>query len=779
MTPTRRTFLKSVAAASSLAAGACATTPAPGARPAAAAAAGAEEPWFRRAHRWGQINITEADVQNFDIDFWRRQWKRTRLDAVILNAGGIVCYYPSKYELQHRPPALAGRDLFGELARAARDEGIFLVARMDSSKAYQPLYDAHPDWFAVDAGGRPYRSGEYYLSCINTAYYSQWLPDIMREIIERYHPEGFGDNIWSGVERSMICHCNACKQKFHEYAAADLPTAHDWDDAVYRKWIDWSYQRRTEQWDFNNNVTRAAGGPTCLWIGMNGAGPTGQGASFRDLKLIAERAEFLLLDEQSRSDAGGFPQNAQIGKMVHSLMGWDKPGTLMAESMAMYQHGRPQFRLSAKSAEEARLWMLSGFSGGIMPWWHHVSAYSEDRRSYQTALPVMKWHAENQEYLMNRRPIAPVALAWSNRNADFFGRDDAGNLVSLPWQGFTNALVRARIPYTPLHLDHLDRDAESLSVLILANVGLLTDSQLDAVRRFVKKGGALVATGHTSRYDINGNFRGDLALADLLGAHDVASLTDTRDPRPATQPTRGRFGPGGAATSQHTYLRLLPARAAITDGPHHPDEPHTAPRRHPVLAGFDDTDILPFGSTLPFPLAVSANARVLATFIPAFPESPPEIVYMRTRSTDIPALIVNESNPGRVVYLPAEIDRLYAQFNLADHGDLLANIVRWAARDTLPVSVAGPGLVNVDLYRQRNRLILHLLNLCNPDAWRAPVTELVPAGPFTVTLAPPADMHVTRARSLVTGKSLALGRGGDRLHTTVPAIADHEVLLFE
>jgi hypothetical protein len=770
----RRMFLKSVAAASSIAAGACAATPSGhSATAAASGAGGGGEPWYRRAHRWGQINITEADVQNFDIAFWRKQWKRTRLDAVILNAGGIVCYYPSQYTLQHRPPELNGRDLFGDLARAARDEGLFVVARMDSSKAYQPLYDAHPDWFAVDANGRPYRSGEYYLSCINTPYYSQWLPDIMREIIARYRPEGFGDNIWSGVERSMICHCNACKQKFHDFANADLPAGANWDDPVYRKWIDWSYQRRTEQWDFNNSVTKSAGGPTCLWIGMNGAGPTGQGTSFRDLKLVAERAEFLLLDEQSRSDGSGFPQNAQIGKMVHSLMGWDKPGTLMAESMAMYQHGRPQFRLSAKSADEARLWMLSGFSGGIMPWWHHVSAYSEDRRSYQTAIPVMKWHAENQQYLINRRPIAPVALAWSNRNADFFGRDDAGNLVSSPWQGFTNALVRARIPYTPLHLDHLDRDADSLSVLILANVGLLTESQLAAVRRFVSKGGALIATGYSATVDNDGKPLADFALADLLGVHLRQPVT-----LPGGGGARGR-GFGAGAASQHTYLRLLPSRAAITDGPHHADEPHTAPRRHPVLAGFDETDILPFGATIPFAVNVSPEASVLATFIPSFPSSPPEIVYMRTRSTDIPTLIVNESHPGRVVYLPADIDRLYAQFNLADHGDLLANIVRWAARDSLPLEVTGPGLLNVELYRQQNHLILHLLNLCNPNAWRAPVTEITPAGPFQIALTPPTDLPLTRARSLVSGKSVGLTRHGRQVRAAIPTIAAHEVLLFE
>jgi hypothetical protein len=57
-------------------------------------------PWYRRAYRWGQTNITEKDPIRYDIPWWRAQWKRTQVHAVIINAGGIVAYYPSRYPLQ-------------------------------------------------------------------------------------------------------------------------------------------------------------------------------------------------------------------------------------------------------------------------------------------------------------------------------------------------------------------------------------------------------------------------------------------------------------------------------------------------------------------------------------------------------------------------------------------------------------------------------------------------------------------------------------------------------
>ena len=88
-------------------------------------------PWFRRMLRWGQTNITERDPVSYDIAWWREYWKRTEVQGVIVNAGGIVAYYPSKFPLQHRAEFLNGRDLIGELTRAAHDDRVMRVGAHD------------------------------------------------------------------------------------------------------------------------------------------------------------------------------------------------------------------------------------------------------------------------------------------------------------------------------------------------------------------------------------------------------------------------------------------------------------------------------------------------------------------------------------------------------------------------------------------------------------------------------------------------------------------------
>lgn len=703
-------------------------------------------PWYRRTFRWGQTNITEADAAAYDIAWWRSYWKTTQVQGLIINAGGIVAYYPTNYPLHYRPPGLGARDLFGELLQAARAEGLVVLARMDSNRAHRELYEAHPDWFTVDAAGRPYQAGELYISCVNGPYYDEYLPGILQEIIRRYHPAGFADNSWSGLDRERICYCANCERKFRERNGRSLPRGKNWDDPGYRDWILWNYQRRLELWDHNNGVTRASGGQDCLWVGMNSGSITGQCQSFRDYKGICARAEFLLLDHQAGNGGAGFAQNAEIGQLIHSLLGWNK---LVPESMAMYQAGRATFRKTSRPEPDARLWMVEAFAGGLQPWWHHVGAQQEDARQFQIAPPIYQWHAAHQQYLIDREPIASVGLVWSQQNVDFFGRDHPAELVEQPWRGWSQALLRARIPFLPVHADDLDSATGKLSVLILPNLGALSDRQAATLRRFVQQGGALIATGRTGLYDEWGQPRPDFALADVLGCHYVSLGRGGERPRENYQETL------------HTYLRIESPRAEAAAE---------------IVRGFEDTALLPFGGWLGDVIASEA-ARVPLTFIPAFPVYPPETSWMRDPKTNVPALVLNPVSGARVAFLIADLDRRFANDSLPDHGRLLGNLVRWAGRGSLPFEVEGPGLIDCRLYRQANRLILHLVNLTNTG--RGPVDEFIPVGPLRISLLTPQGQLAKKVRPLVGSTKLTSSFKHGKATILLPSLLDHQVLLLE
>ena len=702
----------------------------------------ADTPWYRRTYRWGQTNITEEDPARYDTEWWREHWRRTRVQGVIVNAGGIVAYYPAADPLQHRAETLGQRDLLGEIVTAAHKDGLVVMARMDSNRAHEPMFRAHPDWFAMNSNRVPYRAAELYVTCIHSRYYEEYIPAVLREIIQRVHPEGFTDNSWSGLDRDSICYCETCARTFRDRCGAQLPRTKDWDDSNYRKWIDWNYARRLEIWDLNNRVTRSAGGPHCIWSGMLSGDIESESQRFRDLKAICARADIIMFDDQGRTNSSGFQSNGEMGKRMHGLLGWDK---LIPESMAMYQR-IPTFRKSSSPEPEARLWMLEGIAGGIQPWWHHVGAIQEDRRQFHTAEPVYRWHEANQRYLVNRQPIATVGVVWSQDNTEWHGRDQAESSTVLPYRGIIDALIRSRIPHLPVHIDHVGREP-GFPLMILPNIAAMSETQAEALKQHVSRGGSLIATGETSLYDERGSRRKDFALADVLGVHAEGERT-----RPVC---------GGPA--DHSYLRLSPDMGSG--------------ERHPVLRGLDETNIVGFGGTIQRVQAVSGT-NVPLTYIPDFPVYPPETSWMREPRTTIPAVVLRQS-VSRVAYLAADLDTRFARDNLPDHLLLLQNIVRWAVSENVPLRVTGRGFVDCHLYEQAGRLILHLVNLTSAGTWRAPVDELIPIGPLDVRVRVRQGLQVRTAKLLVAGGETSVSADGNWMTMRLPSILNHEVIVLE
>jgi len=167
------------------------------------------------------------------------------------------------------------------------------------------------------------------------------------------------------------------------------------------------------------------------------------------------------------------------------------------------------------------------------------------------------------------------------------------------------------------------------------------------------------------------------------------------------------------------------------------------------------------------------------TFIPEFPIYPPETAWMREPITDIPGLILNKMHGGgRVAFMPADLDRQFARYNLPDHGNLLANLIRWASNDDIPLDVEGPGLIDCNLYHQPGRLILHLVNLTSAATWRQPLDEFIPVGPLKIRVRLPEDVQGKNLQLLVSGAKTSTTMEGGWGHFTVSSITDHEVVVL-
>ncbi|TNC48710.1 Tat pathway signal protein [Rubellimicrobium rubrum] len=721
-------------------------------------------PWYRTTLRWAQTNLTEIDPTRYDAAFWREHWHRTRIQGVIVNAGGIIAYYPSEIPFHHQAETLDGRDLYGEIVAAAREENLAVIARMDSNRVVRELYEAHPDWICVDAEGQPYRQADKFVTCINSPYYSDHLPQVMREIIARSSPDGFADNSWAGLPRTKICHCLNCRQRFAA-EGHDLPEREDWDDEAYRAWVAWNYRRRTELWDFNNAVTMEAGGPDCRWMGMLSGEVLNNCNRFIDLRDILSRSEIVMLDHQRRTPEDGFEQNTEAGKRLHELLGWDK---LIPESTPQYQLGSPAFRLSSMPPAEVQLWTQAAFAGGIQPWWHHIGAAHEDRRQYRTAEPIFRWHEANQDILVGRTPLARIGVVWSQANHDLHGRDRPEQRTLDPYRGMVRALSRAGLDWLPVEVKDIAQAKGRFDVLVLPNVVVIDQKTETALRAYVEAGGSLVATGETGRRDGHGQWREVPALSDLFGlVPDGEVLGADTTPDPSIEiPLR------------HSYLRLSPERRHDVYGPQDEEAPAEVLPRHPVLGGLDDTDTLPFGGLLPS-MRAEPGTTVLATFIPEFPIYPPETSWMRTRRTEVPAIAVRKGpNGSRLAFVLADLDRCYAREGAFEHAQILSNAVRWALRARPPVEVSAPGgLVAATAYAQEGRWIVHLTSRVVTAPVPGRQEHVIPIGPVELKLhadsltGSDVELRVSQTRPSIEPE-------GSSLTIAIERVVGHEVVVI-
>jgi hypothetical protein len=726
------------------------------------------EPWYKTTLRWAQTNLVEIDPERYDDRFWREHWRKTRVQGVIVNAGGIVAYYPSELPLHHRALKLNGRDLYGEIIKAAREEGLRVIARMDSNRVAEDFYRTHPNWICVDVDGKPYREAEKYITCINSPYYSEYLPKVMEEIITRSQPDGFADNSWAGIRRKDICHCQYCTSQFFEFSGLELPRSADWNTENYRQWIRWSYTRRTDLWEFNNRVTTAAGGRDCAWMGMISGDVLNNSDRFIDLQEILARSPIVMLDHQRRNGVDGFEQNTEAGKRLHEVGGWDK---LIPESTPQYQLGAPAFRLASMPPAEVRLWSSSAFAGGIQPWWHHIGAMHEDRRQYNTAEPIFRWHEANQDILVNRKPEADVGVVWSQDNHDFHGQDKASERTLNPYRGVVKALDREGISFLPVHADDIGSAAGRFGVLILPNMAALSAEQVEALEAFAAQGGSVIATSETSLFSQYGAKHGDFALAGLFGVHRQNGSHGS-----ATTPDNNI-----ETHARHSYLRLSPELRAGLYGPYDKTAPEAKGERHPILAGLEGTDTLPFGGFLPI-VAVDDDVEVLATFIPDFPIYPPETAFMRTFHTNLPAITVKEGKDGaKLVWLVADLDRCFAREEQFEHARIIGNAVRWALGSRSIVRLAGGhGLVSPTLYSQGTRQILHLNNRLLTSRIPGRQNELVPVGPIEVRLRATSGAKTPAEVDLrVGGKKATARQEGAELVFSVDQVFDHEVVVID
>ena len=667
--------------------------------------------WTFKPMRWAQLTLVEDDPLKFDAAFWLDYFKRTHSDAVCLSAGGCVAYYPTEVPFHHKSAWLGDRDVLGELIDGCRRLGMVVVARTDPHATYDDAQAAHPEWIAVGVDGKPRRhwaSPEMWVTCGLGPYNFDFMTEVKREIMTRYRVDAIFVNRWAG---SGMCYCPHCQVTFRTATGLDLPRTTDAKDPARRAYLAWQQDRLFELWRRWDSEVRKINSDSCV-IPNTGGGAT----SRLDMKRIGELAPMMAADRQARSGLMAPWAIGMNAKEYRATLG-RKP---VAGLFSVGVEEPYRWKDSVQNADEIRLWVADLVANGMRPWFSKFAGVLHDPRWLKPVEEIYAWCHGAERYLRNERPLARVGLVYSQQTAWFYGDDKVRERIEDPALGFYQALIEARVPFEMVHDRLLDPEhLAPFRTLILPNIAALSEAQCAELRAFVERGGGLVATYETSLFDESGAMRKDFGLADLFGA----SFVGRRE-----SPVR------------NSYLQLE----------------HEAAPGHPLLKGLEDAPRIIHGvfqldvkATRPFP-----NPPL--TRISSYPDLPMEKVYVREPNTGIPEAFLREVGAGRVAYFPWDIDRTFWEVLSTDHFKLMRNALHWATSEDPPVTVTGPGVLDVTVWRQKDSLTVHLVNLTNPMLMKGPVRELLPVGEQQVRLRLPDGMaRVACASSSRTSRRLS------------------------
>jgi len=142
------------------------------------------EAWHQRLRRMGQVNMTEADPVQLNVEEWADYWASLKVDAVQISVTGILAYYPSNVPFQKHGKFLEGKDFFGTCLKAAKKRGLRVLARMSPDLQWQDALKEHPEWFQRSTDGSFQAHNEdprLYRTCMFSTYFTEHIPAIMRK----------------------------------------------------------------------------------------------------------------------------------------------------------------------------------------------------------------------------------------------------------------------------------------------------------------------------------------------------------------------------------------------------------------------------------------------------------------------------------------------------------------------------------------------------------------------------------------------------------------------
>jgi hypothetical protein len=468
-------------------------------------------PWYPTAYRRAVIDMhipdwDDAFLARFNADRYVEMLVKARAQSIVAYAMSHVGLfnYPTKVGRQHK--SLKGRNIVAEILDRCHAHGIAVVL-YNSLIFDRTTADAHPEWRmrAVD-GSAHGQGGRHGLLCLNSPY-REYVRAWVEEECRLFDPDGFRFDMtfWPAV-----CYCEHCKKRYTSEVGGNIPTTVNWLD---ERWV--AFQRRREAWlgEFAAVATETVRKlrPKASVEHQSSTYPLHW--QFGVNTPLLPHNDFLQGDFYGDSWQASFVRKLLEDLTPHRPFGFETSfAAELADHTAMKSEALLRAKASAAVADNAAFIFIDAIDpvGTLNP-----KVYDRMGTIFDSVIPYYGELGGNR--------VADIAVYYSlDSKFDFAGNGrpvpsaDTNDAHTKSVTAVTRQLGSAHLPFgfiTKTTLAHLNDH----KVLILPNVNMMDDAELETIRRWVRAGGKLLATGWTSLVDTRGRLRKDFGLGDVFG----------------------------------------------------------------------------------------------------------------------------------------------------------------------------------------------------------------------------------------------------------------------
>ncbi len=678
----------------------------------------------------------------------------------------FYAYYDSKL-LRRRSPHVP-------MGRLERDIDEYRRLGVRILAVYPPclqgeVYENHPDWRRIDTDTtaipqvdlKKYPHGG--MLCL-LGPYGDFFIDVLAEILTMYPAvDAFS---FDGLHYGGVCYCRHCRDNYRKDTGHAIPRV-DMNDPAFRRYQHWADRRMEDLVRRMQDRLKRIKPGVALVTWTTNAGRFGHFLSIprnmparMNLLLDAPDQE-LWLDETNRGTTivPAFA-SAAIWAMTNHRTAFSEPYIL--------SHGNPYGKDSFPPHEILRRMLLT-LTYGASP----SIAVGQPANLQQELYACLDEVKRRRPWMTHKRPEPWAALVLSDNTRNFYGRDPGKveeRYMASVFGAFRAAVEEHRVLTVINDWNLNPDDLAPYSVLILANTACLDDAQVDAVARFVERGGGLVASLDASLFDEFGDPGPGFALARVLGVRHRGTIDASSSSAPARPGVidanfARSIGPDYWEKRKNVYEFRQDVGSFLNRG------------RMPVYVGANPVT---FKGPAVRVEPSSPSAKVVGTLRLKPAEGPP--------GGDVPGVVSHTYGRGRVVYFAAGFDAAYYLYAYPYQRLLLAHAIDWVAARPQPVAVEAPMCVHSTVMRQsRNgdeRLIVHLYSDLNTTAFHAlpaddvPLREeVVPIHGIRVTFAP--EYRLGRIHLEPQGLELKPSATPRGVSVVVPRLDVHAMVVAE